>query len=144
MANIAFWIIHVPGWLLFVYLAAAQCPAAVSYTLGIRMGTQEPSERITEVGVAFFKGYAGADLVFYVPLLGLGLVGHFLETSWSPLVLSAALGVTVYWPIACLWTVKAARGVKGWDLPKEVQYWVVLPGIAAWGALAFVLLLLGN
>ena len=144
MSNIAFWIIQVPGWLLFLYLVAAQCTAAVSYALGVKVGTQEPSERITEVGVAFFKGYAGADLVFYVPLLGLGLLGHYLGTSWSTVVLSAALGVTVYWPIACLWTVRAARGTEGWDLPKEEQYWFVLPAISGWGALGLILLLPGN
>lgn len=144
MPDVAFWIIQMPGWLLFVYLVAAQCTAAVNYAFGVRMGTQEPAARITEVGVAFFKGYAGADLVFYVPLLGLGLFAHALGTSWATLVLSAALGITVYWPIACLWTVKAARGAEGWDLPKEEQYWVVLPLIAAWGALSLILLILGQ
>ena len=76
MSDFAFWLIQVPGWLLFAYLVIAQCTSAVSYALGIRMGTQEPASRITEVGVAFFKGYAGADLVFYVPLLGLALLAH--------------------------------------------------------------------
>ncbi|NNK78615.1 MAG: hypothetical protein HKP40_07875 [Litoreibacter sp.] len=143
MSIIALWLIQVPGWLLFAYLVAAQCTAAVSYSIGVKMGTQEPADRITEVGVAFFKGYAGADLIFYTPLLGLGLVGHFLGSSWASVTLGAALGVTVYWPIACLWTVKAARGAVGWDLPKEEQYWVVLPVIAGWGALGLVLLSLG-
>ena len=144
MSQTSFWIIQLPGWLLFVYLLIAQCAAAVSYAVGIRMGTQEPPERITEVGVAFFKGYAGADLIFYVPLLGVSLVGHLWGTSSAPLLLSAALGVTVYWPIACLWTVKVARGAKGWDLPKEAQYWIFLPAIAAWAALSLVLLVLGD
>ena len=93
MSNIAFWIIQFPGWLLFAYLVVAQCTAAVSYTLGVRMGTQEPAERITNVGVAFFKGYAGADLIFYVPLLGLGLLGHAFGASWSMVVFGAAMGI---------------------------------------------------
>lgn len=59
------------------------------------------------------------------------------------MVLGAALGVTVYWLIACLWTVRVARGEEGWDLPKEEQYWVVLPIIALWGALGLILLLFG-
>lgn len=144
MSNIAFWLIQVPGWLLFAYLVAAQCTAAVSYSFGVQMGSQEPADRITEVGVAFFKGYAGADLIFYTPLLGLGLVGHLLGSSWTSVALGAAFGVTVYWPIACLWTVKTARGAAGWDLPKENQYWTVLPIIAGWGGLGLVLLFLGN
>lgn len=99
----------------------------MSYSLGVSMGTQEPAERITDIGVAFFKGYVGADLVFYVPLLGIGLLGHAVGAPWSGVVLGAALGITAHWPIACLWTVRAARGAKGWDLPKEEKYWVVLP-----------------
>lgn len=142
MSNIAFWIIQIPGWLLFAYLVTAQCTAAVNYTLGVKMGTQESAERISEVGVAFFKGYAGADLVFYVPLLGAGLLSHAYGAPWSSTALGAALGITVYWPIACLWTVIVARGAKDWDLPKEEQYWLVLPIIAGWSALGLVLLLL--
>ena len=144
MSNIAFWVIQVPGWLLFAYLVVAQCTAAVSYALGVKIGTQEPAERITDVGVAFFKGYAGADLIFYVPLLGLGLFGHAVGALWSAILLGAALGITVYWPIACLWTVSAARGAKGWDLPKEEQYWMVLPIIGGWAALGLVLILLNG
>ena len=142
MSGIAFWIVQLPGWMLFAYLLVTQCTAAISYSLGVKMGTQEPAERVTEVGVAFWKGYAGADLVFYTPLLGIALVGHFLRTSWAELSLAAALGITVYWPIACLWTVKSARGAKGWDLPKEAQYRVVLPIIALWGAVCLFVLLL--
>ena len=143
MSGIAFWTIQLPGWLLFAYLLVAQCTAAISYSLGVKMGTQEPAQRVTEIGVAFWKGYAGADLLFYTPLLGIALVGNFLGKSWSDLLLAAALGVTVYWPIACLWTVKAARGAEGWDLPKETQYWVALPAIALWGAVGLLLLLFG-
>lgn len=141
MSGIIFWIIQIPGWLLFAYLSIAQCTAALSYSLGVRMGTQEPHEKVTDVGVAFFKGFAGADLVFYTPLLGIGLLGHFSGTSWTDLVLGAALGITIYWPITCLWAVRAARGTQGWDLPKEAQYWVVLPIITIWGVFALLLLL---
>lgn len=141
MSGISFWVVQIPGWILFAYLLVAQCPAAISYTLGIRMGTQEPAERVTEVGVAFWKGYAGADLVFYTPLLGTALVGQIMMASWAELALAAALGITVYWPIACLWTVRAARTASGWRLPKEEQYWIVLPAIASWGAVCLILLL---
>ena len=141
MSGVNFWMVQIPGWILFAYLLAAQCTAAISYSLGVKLGAQEPAERVTDVGVAFWKGYAGADLVIYTPLLGAGLVGHFIGAPWKDLVLGAALGITVYWPIACLWTIKAAHHAKGWELPKEKQYWVVLPTIAGWGALCLTLLL---
>ncbi|MCP5038213.1 MAG: hypothetical protein GY945_11515 [Rhodobacteraceae bacterium] len=138
MGGFAFWFIQVPGWLLFLYLVFAQCVAAFSYQLGVRMGTQEPAEQITEVGAALFWAFAFADLVFYAPILGLGLVGHALGSGWAPLVLGAALGITAYWPIVSLATVRAARNAPGWSLPKEGQYWVVLPVIAAWGGLGML------
>ena len=141
MSDIGFWIVQLPGWMLFVYLVVAQCLSALNYSLGVRMGTQEPAEQVTDVGVAFFKGFAGADLVFYTPLLGVGLVGHFRDAVWSDLILGAALGITIYWPIVCLWAVRAARGATGWELPKEAQYWVVLPMISLWGVVAMAVLL---
>ena len=140
MDGFAFWFIQLPGWLLFVYLVIAQCTAAISYQLGVKMGTQEPAKQITEVGVAFWWGVAFADLVFYTPLLGLGLIGHWLEVGWAPPVLGAALGTTVYWPIVSLATVRSARGKPGWSLPKERQYWIVLPIFASWGLLGLILL----
>ena len=73
MSDLGFWIVQLPGWLLFAYLLVAQCAAAFSYSLGVRMGTQEPAERVSEVGVAFWKGFAGADLVFYTPSSASGL-----------------------------------------------------------------------
>jgi hypothetical protein len=106
------------------------------------MGTQEPREQITDVGVAFWWGLALADLVFYAPLLGVGLVAHWIDTDWASPVLGAALGTTVYWPIASLATVWKARGAPGWNLPKESQYWLVLPMVAGWGLVALVLLVM--
>lgn len=140
MSDITFWFIQGPGWVLVAYLLLAQCISAIDYSLGVKMGTQEPAERITAVGVAFFKGFAGADLV-YAPLLALGLAGHILGVAWSDLILGAALGITVYWPIVCLLAVRAARGMPGWNLPKEAQYWVVLPAISLWGVGAIFALL---
>ncbi len=142
MATLAFWFIQIPGWLLVFYLAVAQCSAALSYDLGVRMGTQEPADQVTPVGVAFWKGFAGADLI-YTPLLAAGLAGHAAGAGWAVVVLAAALGITVYWPVVCLWAVVAARGAPGWHLPKEQQYWIVLPLIALWALAGLILLIAG-
>lgn len=97
------------------------------------MGTQEPAATITEVGVAFWYGFAFGDLVFYIPLLAAGLIGHLLGRRWSSVVLGAALGITVYWPIVCLAAVFGARAAEGWTLENETDYWMVLPIIVLWG-----------
>lgn len=129
--NTGFWSIQVPGWLLLVYLVYAQGVAAFSYDLGVSLGTQEPAEQITEVGTAFWYGFAFGDLVVYIPLLLAGLAGHWLARSWWRPVLGAALGITVYWPVVSLAAVVDARDAAGWQLG-EAAYWVVLPIIAGW------------
>lgn len=130
----SFLFIQVTGWLFLVYLVYAQGITALNYDYGIAMGTQEPAGGITKVGVAFFYGFALGDAVFYIPLLFAGLVGLMLRRHWGSGVMIAAMGITIYWPIVCLTAVATARGAPGWFLPKESEYWVALPIIAAWGA----------
>jgi hypothetical protein len=127
-------LIQFPGWLLLVYLLFAQGLTALDYDLGVALGTQEPSERISEVGVAFWYGFARGDLLVYIPLLLLGLVGHLRGAPWGRVCLAAALGITVYWPLVCLAALVTARGASGWNVTDELPYWIVLPPIAAWGA----------
>ncbi len=129
-----FWFIQVPGWLLTAYLIYAQAIPAFDYELGVQMGTQESAAMITEVGTAFWYGFAVGDLLIYIPLLIAGLIGHYLASNPGRYLLAAALGITIYWPVVCLAAVVAARGAPGWHLSNEAPYWVVLPLIALWGA----------
>ncbi len=126
-----FWIVQIPGWLLFVYLVYAQAIPAFDYELGVRMGTQESAAQITEVGKAFWYGFAFADLVVYLPLLATGLLGHRFNHRWHPAVLGGALGITIYWPIVVLAAAVDARGAMGWTID-ERPFWVVLPVIVLW------------
>ena len=130
----SFWILQVPGWLLLLYLIFAQGVTAVGYELGVMMGTQEPAETITEVGTAFWYGFALGDLLTYIPILCAGLIGHMKARPWGKIVLSAGLGITLYWPVVCLITVVDARDAAGWRFADETPYWIVLPLIALWGA----------
>ena len=137
----SFWIIQIPGWLLLVYLVIAQGVTAFSYELGVSMGAQEPAEAITEVGVAFWYGFALGDLLIYIPLLFAGLIGHILGRQWGNVGLAAALGITIYWPIVCLAAMVDARDAAGWNLSSEMQYWVGCLLIAAWGAWGLIYLM---
>lgn len=138
-AGFADWFIQGPGWLLLVYLVLAQGVSALDYDLGVAVGAQEPAEAITEVGTASWYGFAFADLVFYIPLLALGLVGHLRGAPWWRVILGAVFGVTIYWPVVCLATIVAARGAAGWELASEAPYWAVLPAIALWGLCGLVI-----
>jgi len=129
-----FWLLQGPGWLLLAYLIVAQGVSALDYRIGVTMGTQESADIITEVGVAFWYGFAFGDLVIYVPLLAVGLVGQWFRRVWTDVALVAALGITAYWPVVCLAAVVSARDSEGWLLSNETGYWLVLPVITIWGA----------
>ena len=125
------WWLQIPGWIVLVYLVYAQAIPAFDYELGVRMGTQESAQRITEVGAAFWYGFAFTDLVIYMPLLGAGLIGHWLRRPWWRVIFGAALGITVYWPVVVLAAAVDARDASGWDID-ETAYWIVLPIITVW------------
>ena len=125
--------VQFPGWLLLLYLLYAQAPAAFDYEIGVRMGTQESAQSITAVGAAFWYGFAFADVVVYIPLLAAGLVGAWRDYRWGRVILGAALGITVYWPIVALAAAVDARDAAGWSID-ETPYWIVLPTITAWAA----------
>ena len=128
-----FWILQGPGWLLLIYLIYAQAISAFSYQLGVAMGTQESAEVITEVGAAFWYGFALGDLLTYIPILCVGLIGHLRGAYWGQISLVAALGITVYWPVVSLVALVDARDAVGWNISSEMPYWVVCLLIAAWG-----------
>ena len=134
----SFWALQIPGWLLLIYLIYAQGITAFGYDLGVAMGTQEPVAMITEVGAAFWYGFAFSDLLTYIPILLVGLLGHLRAARWGRIWMAAALGITVYWPIVCLAALVGARGAPGWNIADEAPYWIVLPAIAAWGAWGLV------
>ena len=136
-----FWSIQGPGWLFLVYLILAQGITAIDYDLGVAMGTQESSETITEVGTAFWYGFAFGDLVFYIPIFALGLIGHLRDASWWRVVLGAGFGITVYWPVVCLAALVAARDAPGWEIASETPFWVALSAISIWGLWGLVVVM---
>jgi len=132
--GIGFWALQVPGWIVVALLILGQGIAAIDYDLAVRMGTQDSAAMITEVGVAFFYGFAFGDLVVYIPLLVAGLVGHWMQRIWGTVLLAAALGITVYWPVVSLATVVAAGDAEGWNPANVTAFWIALPLIALWAA----------
>jgi uncharacterized transporter YbjL len=132
--GVGFWALQGPGWAFVVLLIVGQGIAAFDYELAVRMGTQDSADAVTEVGAAFWYGFAFGDLVTYIPILVAGLVGHWLARMWGRVLLAAALGITVYWPIVCLATDFAARDAAGWNPANETAFWIVLPLVALWGA----------
>ena len=77
----------------------------------------------------------------YIPLLGAGLLGHLRGLPWGRVVLGAALGITVYWPLVSLAALVAGRDAAEWDVANETPYWVVCLSIALWGLCGLWILL---
>ena len=126
-----FWTLQIPGWVLLVYLVIAQAIPAFDYELGVRMGTQESAEQITEVGAAFWSGFAVGDLLVYIPLLAAGLIGHLRQADWNAVVLASALAISAYWPVVVMAAALDARDAAGWHID-EAAYWIVLIPIEVW------------
>lgn len=139
--GLGFWVLQVPGWLLLLWLVYTQGISALSYELGVSMGSQEPVERITEVGAAFWYGFAFGDLIIYIPLMITGLIGHLRGANCGLVALAAALGITVYWPIVSLAALIDARNAQGWEISSEIPYWIVCLLVASWGAVGLWLLM---
>lgn len=132
--RVAFLALQVPGWFLLIYLIYAQGISAFDYQLGVTMGTQEPVAAVTEVGAAYWYGFAVGDVLTYIPILCVGLVGHLRRARWGRIALAAALGITVYWPVVSLAALVDARNAVGWNITSEIPYWIVCLLIAAWAA----------
>jgi hypothetical protein len=132
--GIGFWALQVPGWVSVLLLIFSQGIAALDYELAVRLGTQDSADAVTEVGASFWYGFAFGDLVIYIPLLAAGLYGYWLGRTWGRVLLSAALGITVYWPVVCLAAVFTAHNAAGWDPAHETAFWIALPVIVLWAA----------
>eukprot|EP00986_Skeletonema_menzelii_P001433 scaffold379_cov145-Skeletonema_menzelii.AAC.4 len=126
-----------PGWVLFVYLLVGQGLPAINYDLGVRMGTQDSAEVVTEVGVAFWKGFAFGDLILYIPLLGFGLLtsNHVHQINkWN---------IHSTFTAVCLATAINARSAPGWTLD-DTPFLIVLPMISLWASRCLWLLSLDS
>jgi len=137
-----YWVIST-AWVLLIYLIYGQALSALSYDLGVHLGTQLPADIITEIGVAFFLGFAIVDAIVYIPLFLVSLVGFWAMYTWWWVLFSAALGISLYWPIACLATMTFLQNEPTWKLPNEEYrtYSVVLPCISIWATWGLWLML---
>lgn len=128
------------GIFLCVWLFLGQTMALVDYEFTISLGLQEAASAVTDIGVAYNKAFGVADTLFYLPLLVIGLVGYGLGKTWGVVPLAAALGITAYWPIVCLYALYAAKGAPGFTFSSHMLYTIILVPVAAYGlwGLAFL------
>lgn len=68
--------------ILVIMFLFVQTLSLFNYELTVAWGLQESSEEVGDVGVAFLKGYAFGDTIFYIPLLIIGIIG-LIKRKWS-------------------------------------------------------------
>ena len=128
-----FWfLIAVTSALTFLYLLG-QTMAFIYYDFTVMIGLQEPAEEVTEIGVAFNKGFGVGDTVVYLPLLIAGIIGMIRRKQWGLFSMAAALSITIYWPIVCLATLFFAKGSPGFNFSDYTSYSILLLIISLFG-----------
>ena len=125
-------LIIVSGILTIMYLLG-QTMAIIDYSFTVSTGLQEPAEEITEVGVAFNKGFGWADTLIYIPLLITGIIGLLQKKIFGWYCMAAAMAITIYWPIVILTTLFYARSIPEFSFSDYVSYTILLTLIVVFG-----------
>ena len=113
--------------------AIGQTLSLIDHDLTVSLGLQESIEEISRTGVAFAKGFAFGDTVFYMPLFASGIVGLFRGRAWGLFSMFGALTLPVYWPVVHLYAIYAGKSSMNLSSAKYVSYSVILPLIALYG-----------
>lgn len=131
--SLAFWVLIVLGVLLVILLLLGQSTAIMNYDLAVSMGMQESEQEVGKVGIAWAKGFAFGDTIFYIPLLTAGIIGLLVRKPWGFFLMFAAMAVTIYWPIVSLYTVLIERNAIALEPDKYISYMVILPLVCLYG-----------
>ncbi len=128
-----FWFLISTAILLNLMYLFGQTMAMINYDFTVSVGLQESVEEITEVGIAFNKGFGFADTIFYISLFIVGIVGMLRRILIGIYFMFGAMAVTVYWPMVCLSTVYFAKNAIGYNFSNFTEYTVLLSLISFYG-----------
>ena len=109
-----------------------QTMAIVNYDFAA-IPLQEPLAEITAAGVALNKGFGFGDILFYMPLFVVGIIGLLKRSALGLYTMFEAMAITVYWPIVSLSTVFYAKGSPGWYFADYTSYSIFLSLIVYYG-----------
>lgn len=131
--EIGFWVLISTAIVLILFLTAGQTLSLIDYNLAIDLGLQESEKEIGKVGIAFAKGFAFGDTVFYIPILVLGVLGLIKEKKWGTFLMLCGLGISVYWPIVHLYTIYIDTEAITLNPEKYISFPIVLILITLYG-----------
>ncbi len=128
-----YWVIIIIAVLLVIMFLMGQTLSLFNYEMTVEMGLQESEQEIGRVGVAFLKGYAFGDTVFYIPLLIIGIVGLLKRKKWGLYSMFSALAISVYWPTTILYSIFIGRESINFSADKYLSFSILLPLIMIYG-----------
>ena len=128
-----FWALIIVAAILVVMFLAGQTLSLFNYQITVEMGLQESADEVTDVGVAFLKGYAFGDTVFYIPLLIIGIIGLLKRKRWGLFSMVGALAISVYWPAAILYSIYVDKESMSLAPDKYLSFSILLPLIMIYG-----------
>ena len=121
------------GVILSVLLFAGQTLCLFNYGLIVGLGLQESIKEVGPVGIAYAKGFGFGDTVIYLPLLLTGIYGLLKNYRWGIYAMLAAMAITSYWPLVCLYAVFVDRIAITLTADKYITYAILLPLISIYG-----------
>lgn len=130
------WAVQVIGWILVLYLCVGRGLSLFSYRTASAWAFVESNKDITTAGVAMNKGGAIADVLLYIPMIIVGLIGHRLKARWSNIFILGAASITVSSSLAWLFTIARARELTpAWKIACTGSHFLapillISPGVA--------------
>ena len=131
--NFSFKILIITSILLMLFLISGQTFSLINYEAAVGLGLQESAEEVTEVGIAFAKGFAFADTIAYIPLMLIGVIGLLKRTKWGAHAMFASCAISVYWPLVHLYAIYVGIGVITLHPEKYVSFPIILSLIIIYG-----------
>ena len=131
--NLGLKILIITSIVLMLFLLSGQTFSLINYEAALDLGLQESAEEITEVGIAFAKGFAFADTIAYIPLLLIGIIGLLKRTKWGVYAMFASCAISVYWPLVHLYAIYIGVDVIILHPEKYVSFPITLSFIILYG-----------
>ncbi len=131
--GISFWVLILATIVLIIFLTAGQTLSLIDYDLAIDLGLQESEKEIGKVGIAFAKGFALGDTIFYIPMLVLGILGLVKGKKWGALFMFGGLAISVYWPIVHLYAIYIETDAIVLNPDKYISFPIILTLITVYG-----------
>lgn len=120
--GLGFWILIIIAIFLNIMFLLGQTWSLFDYEFTVSIGLQESLAEVKEIGVAWAKGFAFGDTIFYMPLFIIGIVGLFKRRFWGILSMFGALAITAYWPLVHLYTMYIGKNAFELSPEKYVYY----------------------